>query len=261
MFNIELRNSEFAIIKRIVFNEVGITLNDSKKTMVQNRLFKRLKHYQLDSFANYLKIVQLSKFEKTEFLNNISTNVTSFFREMEHFNFLEELAQKSKNLKVWSAASSFGAEAYSIAMILDSNLKEWEIVGTDINTHVLEIAKLGLYQLSFIDKIPEKYQEKYCLIGRNQYIGKMLIDRKLSSKITFMTNNLLEENKMLGQFDIIFLRNVFIYFTEETKIKVIKNILNNLKLGGYLIIGMTECFNHNEFQSLKYIKSSIYKKV
>lgn len=166
MFDISLRNSEFAIIKRIVFNEIGITLKDSKKDMVQNRLFKRLKHYQINDFSNYIKIVQLSKFEKVKFLNEISTNETYFFREMPHYDFLKELAKKSKNLKVWSAAASIGAEAYSIAMVLDSHLKDWHVMGSDINTHVLDIARAGLYQESLLDKIPKEYQSKYCLIGK-----------------------------------------------------------------------------------------------
>lgn len=261
MYDVPLRNSEFAIIKRIVFNEIGITLNDSKKNMVQNRLFKRLKHYQLDDFANYLKIVQLSKFEKSEFLNEISTNETYFFREYVHFEFLEELAKESKELRVWSAASSIGAEAYSIAMTLDYLLDNWEVIGTDINTHVIDIAKLGLYQLSFLEKIPSCYKERYCLVGRNQYQGKMLVDRNLHLKTNFLENNLLKQNILLGKFDVIFLRNVLIYFTEETKFKVITNILTNLKPGGYLITGLTDYFKDNEFKSLKYVKNAIYKKV
>lgn len=261
MFDISLRNSEFAVIKKIVFNEIGISLNDSKKNMVQNRLFKRLKHYQINDFANYIKIVQLSKFEKSKFLNEISTNETYFFREKIHFEFLKELSKQSKELKVWSAASSIGAEAYSIAMVLDSLLEKWEVTGTDINTHVLDIAKMGLYQLSFLDKIPKDYQEKYCLIGRNQYEGKMLIDRTLQSKLIFFENNLMHDNIQMGKFDVIFLRNVLLYFTDETKEKVIKNLLINLKVGGYLILGLTDYFDNKNIKSLKYLNNSIYKKV
>ena len=261
MNTIALRNSEFSVIKRIVFNEIGITLNDTKKGMVQNRLYKRLKHYKLDSFSHYIKIVQLSKFEMSELLNSISTNETYFFREQVHFDFLFDLAKKSEYLRVWSAASSIGAEAYSIAMTLDNNLKEWDVVGSDINTHVLKIAKMGLYQLPMLDKIPKLYQEKYCLLGRNMYEDKILIDRQLFSRMTFLENNLMQENIMLGKFDVIFIRNVFIYFKEETKKRVLHNILNNLKTGGYLIIGLTDVFKDREFKSLKYINNSIYKKV
>lgn len=261
MFDISLRNSEFAIIKKIVFNEIGISLKDSKKDMVQNRLFKRLKHYQINDFSNYIKIVQLSKFEKSEFLNEISTNETYFFREMAHYDFLKDLALKSKNLKVWSAAASIGAEAYSIAMVLDSNMKDWHVMGSDINTHVIDIAKAGLYQRSFLDKIPKEYQSKYCLIGRNQYEGKILIDRVLYSNMLFFENNLMHANTHIGMFDVIFLRNVLLYFTEETKEKVIRNLLVNLKKGGYLVLGMTDYFDDSNIESLKYLQNSIYQKV
>lgn len=261
MFDLSLSNSEFAVVKKIVFNEIGISLNDSKKNMVENRLFKRLKHHKIDSFANYIKIVQLSALEKTNFLNEISTNETYFFREKLHFDFVEELSKKSSKLRVWSAASSIGTEAYSIAMVLDSNLKNWEVLGTDINTHVLDIARMGLYQISFLDKIPKEYQNKYCLIGRNQYEGKILIDRTLNTNMIFFENNLMYENTKIGTFDIIFLRNVLLYFTEETKRKVISNLLCNLKKGGYLILGLTEYFDDKDFPSLKYEKNSIYKKV
>jgi len=261
MYIVNMRSSEFAIIKRIVFDKIGITLNDNKKEMVRNRLFCRILHYKLDSFSNYIKIVQLSELEMAEFLNRISTNETYFFREQVHFDFLHNLAKKLKYLRVWSAASSIGAEAYSIAMTLDHAMKKWDVLGSDINTHVLKIATTGLYQLPMLNKIPQKYKEKYCLLGRNQFENKILVDRKLLENTTFLENNLMKENVMLGKFDVIFIRNVLIYFSDETKIKVIKNILNNLKDGGYLIIGLTDVINDSHFKSLRYMNNSIYQKV
>jgi chemotaxis protein methyltransferase CheR len=261
MHLINISCSEFAIIKRIIFDKIGITLNDNRKEMVRNRLFCRILHYKLDSFSNYIKIIQLSALEMGEFLNRISTNETYFFREQAHFDFLHNLAKESKYLRVWSAASSIGAEAYSIAMTLDHAIEKWDVVGSDINTHVLKIAKTGLYQLPMINKIPQIYKEKYCLLGRNQFADKILVDRKLLENTTFLENNLMKENVMLGKFDVIFIRNVLIYFSDETKIKVIQNILNNLKDGGYLIIGLTDVINDREFKSLRYMNNSIYQKV
>ena len=256
-----MRNSEFAIIKRLVFDKIGITLNDCKKEMVSNRLYCRLRHYKLDSFSSYIKIVQLSEYEMSEFLNRISTNETYFFREKVHFDFLQALCKKVKYLRIWSAASSVGAEAYSIAMVLDNYLKKWNVVGSDINTHVLKIANTGLYQLPMLDKVPQLYKKKYCLIGRHDFENKILIDRKLAKNIVFLENNLMNQNIMLGKFDVIFLRNVLLYFSEETKNKVINNIINNLEIGGYLIIGLTDVIHDEEFKSLKYMSNSIYKKV
>lgn len=261
MTMINIRSSEFAIIKRIVFEKIGITLNDNRKEMIRNRLFTRIRHYKVDSFSDYIKIVQLSELEMAEFLNRISTNETYFFREQVHFDFLYNLAKESKYLRVWSAASSIGAEAYSIAMTLDHTLKKWDVVGSDINTHVLGIAKLGLYQLPMLNKIPQMYKEKYCLLGRNKYENKILVDRKLLINTTFLENNLMKENTMLGKFDVIFIRNVLIYFSDETKIKVIQNIINNLNDGGYLITGLTDVFNAKKFKSLRYMNNAIYQKV
>ena len=258
---ITMRNSEFAIIKRLVFDKIGITLNDSKKEMVSTRLYCRLRHYKLNSFASYIKIVQLSEFEMSEFLNRISTNETYFFREKIHFDFLQTLSKKVDYLRIWSAASSIGAEAYSIAMVLDNFLEKWDIVASDINTHVLKIANTGLYQLPMLDKIPQLYKKKYCLIGRNHFENKILIDRKLMKHIVFLENNLMSPNLMLGKFDVIFLRNVLLYFSDETKDKVINNIINNLEIGGYLIIGLTDVIQDRNFKSLQYMNNSIYKKV
>lgn len=259
--SIIMRSSEFAIIKRIVFNEIGITLNDSKKTMVSNRLYPRLRHYKLNSFASYIKIVQLSEFEMCKFLNQISTNETYFFRENVHFDFLYDLSKKRDYLRVWSAAASIGAEAYSIAMVLDYNMNNWDVVGSDINTHVLKIANTGLYQLPMLDKIPPIYQKEYCLIGRNKYENKILIDRKLIQKMVFLVNNLMTVNIMLGKFHVIFLRNVLLYFSEETKTRVLNNIIDNLEIGGYLIIGLTDVIQDSDYKSLQYMNNSIYKKV
>ena len=262
MYDVVLNKREFSIIQKLVFNEIGISLNDKKIEMAKNRLLKRLKHHELNNFADYIKIVQLSKQEKKEFLNCISTNETYFFREIEHYNFLEGIIKScNKKIRIWSAASSIGAEAYSAAMILDTHLKNWEVIGTDINTHVLNIAKQGLYQMTFLKNIPKKYKTKYCLLGKGQYEGKILIDRNLFEKMDFFENNLLKENCLIGKFDVIFLRNVLLYFTEDTKLRVIKNLLANLNPKGYLILGMTDYIDCRKIEELEYMNNSIYRKV
>jgi chemotaxis protein methyltransferase CheR len=260
---VQIKDKEFQIIQKLLFKETGISLGDNKKTMVQSRLEKRLRHHNINCYSDYLKIVQISHVEKVEFLNELTTNETYFFREMKHFEFLSALADKSKSLRVWSAAASMGAEAYSIAMLLDDKIanRQWEVVGTDINTQTLDIAKMGLYQFSWIKKIPTKFQQKYCLKGSNTYKDKMLIDRELIKNVHFYENNLLKENLGLGEFDVIFLRNVLLYFTEETKLKVIENVMKILKSGGYLIISMTEHFEDAKIENIKYLQNAIYQKV
>jgi chemotaxis protein methyltransferase CheR len=261
--SIEITQQEFFILQKLLFKECGISLSDTKKSMVEARLFKRVEYHQVSSYADYLKIVQLDKNEKNEFLNRLTTNETYFFREERHFEFLSELAKESKKLRLWSAAASMGAEAYSAAMILDTHLERgcWEVKASDINTQVLDVAKKGLYPFIWSNKIPQPYKTKYCLKGTGRFEDRVLIDRVLSSNIDFFQHNLMESNITLGEFDVILLRNVLLYFTEETKLKVIRNILLNLKIGGYFIISMTEMFDDKEIKELKFIKNNIYQKV
>lgn len=260
---IQISDIEFQIVQKLLFKETGISLADTKMKMVQSRLDKRLRFHNITSYSSYLKIVQISNAEKAEFINELTTNETYFFRESKHFEFLETIAKERMSLKVWSAAASMGAEAYSIAMILDSCIKnnQWKVVGTDINTATLDIARKGIYPLSWSEKIAIKYQKKYCLRGSNKHKDKMLIDMGHEKDILFFEHNLLEENKALGLFDVIFLRNVLLYFTEETKLKVIQNVLNNLEIGGYLIISLTEHFDDKKIENIKYLHNAIYQKV
>lgn len=260
---ITITNNEFLVVQKLLLKECGISLNDSKKSMVETRLNKRLMYYKVDSYNNYLKIVQISLTERTTFLNLLTTNETYFFREQSHFDFLQNIASQSEALRVWSAAASMGAEAYSIAAILDSNLSKsnWEVYGSDINTEVLSIAQKGLYPLHWSEKIPQPYRSKYCLKGHGQYEDKMLIDKERLSNISFFENNLLQINTTIGIFDIIFLRNVLLYFNEETKLKVVQSVLTNLKIGGFLIISLTETFESQKIQNIKFIQNNIYQKV
>ena len=142
MRSVQLTKNEFSVVQKLLFKECGVSLSDKKQTMAETRLFQRIEHYKVDSYADYLKIVQISKSEKNEFLNALTTNETYFFREEKHFDFLSNIAQQSETLNIWSAAASMGAEAYSIAMILDSKLPKdaWSITASDINTEVLEVA-------------------------------------------------------------------------------------------------------------------------
>ncbi|MBU0719951.1 protein-glutamate O-methyltransferase CheR [bacterium] len=259
-----ISNEEFATLQKLIFKEVGITLADSKKTMVQSRLNKRLVHYKLDSFAQYLRIVQITLTEKIEMINLITTNETYFFREEVHFDFVKSLLTKGvASLRIWSAASSVGAEAYSLAMMINGAVgkDKWEIVGSDINSEVIKKAKMGLYPISWITKIPDQYKNRYCLKGKGKYEGQFLIDRSLCSNMHFTENNLLEQNNYLGEFDIVFLRNVLLYFSDDTKEIVVKNVISNLKVGGFLIISLTENINSVKLKNLVQVRTSIFQKI
>lgn len=261
--DIELTDKEFELFQKIVYKEIGISLGNSKKFLVKNRLLKKLLEFDLKSYSDYYRLIQINKNEKTQMLNLLTTNETYFFREKSHFDFLQEHINNNRNkfLRIWSAASSVGAEAYSIAMLLDDANIKYEIIGTDINTEVIKKANIGLYPLKWMDKIPQELKVKYCLKGKGSHEGWFLVDRKLVKNITFKNANLIEVQKDIGKFDIIFLRNVLIYFNDETKETIIQNVIENLKPEGYLIISLTEYIHDQEKFGLKKIQTSVFQKV
>ncbi|WP_455755963.1 CheR family methyltransferase [Sulfurimonas sp.] len=261
---VELTDNEFKLFQKFIFKEIGVSLGNSKKFLVKNRLSKQLALYKLDSFSDYYRLVQINSDEKINMLNLITTNETYFFRETSHFDFLRDNIIKNATkdiLRVWSAASSVGAEAYSIAMLLDSANLNYEIIGSDINTEVVKKANIGLYPLKWMDKIPSELKLKYCLNGKGKHEGWFLVDKRSLQNISFVTKNLIEPQPDMDMFNIIFLRNVLIYFSEETRELIIKNILKNLKIGGYLIISLTEYIHDLDNYGLEKVQTSIFKKV
>ena len=164
--------------------------------------------------------------------------------------------------RVWSAASSSGEEAYTLAMVLaeHSPVANWEIVGTDISTRVLERAGKGLYPMERTTHIPQAYLKKYCLRGTGSQEGNFLIGKELRSRVKFHHANLKNELGQLGSFDVIFLRNVLIYFDLDTKAQVVANVLRRLPAGGYLMVGHSESLNGISSQ-LTLIKPSVYQKI
>lgn len=260
--DIELSDKEFELFQKLVFKEIGISLGNSKKFLVKNRLYKQLVTFNLSSYSDYYRLVQINKKEKINMLNIITTNETYFFREPNHFTFFEEeILPKNNKLRIWSAACSVGAEAYSVAMILEDSGIPYEIIGSDINTEVVQKANIGLYPLKWMDKISTKYIQKYCLRGKGQHEGWFLVDRVLLDNMKFETRNLIVPQKDLELFDVIFLRNVLIYFDAETKDIIVNNILSNLRVGGYLIISLTEHIHNLEKYNIKKVHNSIFQKV
>jgi chemotaxis protein methyltransferase CheR len=260
-----ITDGEFKIFQKLIFDTVGISLDDSKKSLVQSRLYKRLLRLKLEKYSDYLRIVQVDQVEKIEMINQITTNETYFFREQRHFDFLADFARSCKRgekITVWSAAASVGAEAYTIAMLLDSIVgrARWGVVGTDINTEVIKKARMGLYPEAWIEKIPPEFRSSYCLKGKGKFAGQFLMDRGLVKNMHFEEGNLLKSQPHLGKFDVIFLRNVLIYFNDETKQQVVDNCLANLNPGGYFIISLTENLQNLNVPTLTQVQTSVYQK-
>ncbi|MFT6702374.1 MAG: chemotaxis protein methyltransferase CheR [Pseudomonadales bacterium] len=244
----EISSKAYKSIREFIYNEAGIDLGDSKQMLVSSRLNKRLRHYQLESYDQYADLLLNNKgIERKMAIDLLTTNETYFFRESEHFAALKKLVldkhPHDRMFRLWSAASSSGEEAYSIAMVLDDffgDRGKWEIFGSDINSVVVEKAKLGLYQCLRIDAIPQGFLRKYCLKGRGEYEGFLLIDEKLKRKTSFSEINLTKPLPEVGLFDVIFLRNILIYFDAKTKEKIIRSLLTKMRPKGILFIGHSE---------------------
>ena len=259
-----ISSSEYQKFQKLIYEESGITLNETKQSLMESRFYKRMLHHNIECFDEYYKLCITDNSEKIQMLDIITTNETYFFREAEHFKFLKEYVKEytgQTKLRIWSAASSVGVEAYSIAMICDSILatNKWEIIGTDINTDVIKKARMRLYNISWAEKIPPDFRLKYCLKGKGKYEGQFLITKEFAKNVKFQVSNLMETNSDLGTFDIVFLRNVLIYFNIQTRKKVIKCIIGNMRIGSLLIISQTENLNSLDLDCLEQIHPSIYK--
>ena len=262
-----LKKIEFEWISQFLYERTGIALNDGKQAMVMGRLDKRLRKRGLLNYTDYFALLGKPGFEDetTVAIDLLTTNETYFFREPKHFDFLKavvfEQYARQRGLRVWSAASSSGEEAYTIAMCLAEYFRGdgWEILGTDISTKVLEKAARALYPMSVAEKIPLPLLKKYCLKGRDEFEDFFLIDPVIRSKVKFQSLNLIEPLPDIGLLDVIFLRNVMIYFDLETKQKLVQRMVEKLRPGGYFFISHSETLNGLN-TSLKMVSPSIYQR-
>ena len=268
MIDATISHQEFVQFQRLIYKIAGISLSDAKKPLLVGRLSKRLRHYGFSSFTQYYRLINSgeSADELQIMVDLLTTNETYFFREPTHFDFLrnEIIAKRSSSapFRVWSAASSSGEEAYSIAMTLAETLDTapWEIIGSDISTKVLAKASTGHYSLERTDGIPPGYMRKYCLKGVRSHAGSFLVAPELRKNVNFFQINLMHPVVAdIGDFDVIFLRNVMIYFDPETKTRVVHNLLPRLKKGGHFIIGHSETLNGITDRVLS-VRPTIYRK-
>ncbi|MDP2786766.1 MAG: CheR family methyltransferase [Pseudomonadota bacterium] len=271
--NVPLSPEEFRWISAYLHAQTGILLNDGKQALVMGRLEKRLRHHGLNCYGDYFELFGAPGHvvETTLAIDLLTTNETYFFREHKHFDFLRQQVipkhPRARPLRIWSAASSSGEEAYTLAMTLAESFPEgsggepggnWEIVGTDISTRVLETARRGVYPLSAAEKIAPPLLKKHCLKGRDEYAGYFLVSKALRARVQFQYANLMETLPDLGQFDVIFLRNVMIYFDMPTKQRLVEKLLERLKPGGYFMISHSETLNGINGR-LKAVQPAVYQ--
>lgn len=265
---ITITDQEFSQFQKFIFDAAGISLSPAKKALVSGRLAKRVQHCQLKSYGEYFRLLASgsASSEVQTAIDLLTTNETYFFREPKHFDMLGEHARaadaRGQPLRVWSAASSTGEEVYSIAMVLADCMEDgqWEVMGSDISTRVLARARAGHYPLERTRHIPTAYLKRHCLKGHGPQQGTLLVDRSLRSRVQFRQVNLNAPLPQLGMFDIIFLRNVMIYFNGDTKQQVVARVLSLLKSGGYFFIGHSESL-HGVTDLVQAVAPSIYRKI
>jgi chemotaxis protein methyltransferase CheR len=262
---------EFASFQRFIFDIAGITMSDSKKALVSGRLAKRLQHHGLDSYDAYFRLLSSGRHadEVQLAVDLLTTNETYFFREGRHFELLRREAERARAtlrtgapFRVWSAACSSGEEPYSIAMVLADVLGDapWEVVASDISTRVLQKAKVGHYPMERANHVPQDYLRRFCLKGIGEQHGTLLVDRAVRQRVQFRQVNLNTDLPGdLGQYDLVFLRNVMIYFNGDTKRQVVARVTARLKPGGHFFIGHSESL-HEISDTLRAVVPSVYRK-
>jgi len=250
MIGADITDQEFDRLRRFFETASGIRLADSKKVLVCGRLSRRLRHFGLDSYRDYIALIEspAQAGERQVAIDLLTTNETHFFREPKHFDLLrQELRERVKAglrgpLRIWSAASSTGEEAYSLAMTLSEELgdRPWSIFASDLSTRVLDDARAGIYPKQRADEIPRNLAQRYVLEGYDENQGLYRIDATLRKRVTFDQINLMEPLPPLEPFDMVFLRNVLIYFDNPGKRKIVESVARKLKPGGLLFIGHSE---------------------
>jgi chemotaxis protein methyltransferase CheR len=265
MSNVIPSDREFQLFQQLIEKKLGIFLPPQKKALLSNRLWKRLIACNIKGFDEYYRYIQSPQgnSELNVALELITTNETYFFREQKHFDYLrDELLPNLKpgnNFRVWSAAASTGEEPYSIAMLLaDRCSNTWELLCSDVNRKVIEQAKVGIYPDMRIKNIPPEYLRRFCRKGVGPQEGHIRVNAELRQSVQFFTLNLHEEFPDLGQFDLVFLRNVLIYFENDNKAKILERIAATLKPNGILFVGHSESL-HGIGSRFVPVKPAIYR--
>jgi len=268
----DLTEEEFQRIRQTVYRLSGISLAESKKQLVKSRLQRRIRELNLTSYGEYERLISGCKPDSDEvlqFINSITTNKSDFFRENHHFEFvvrqlIPELKASGQNrLKVWHAGCSTGDEVYSLGMAISEAAPGFQFVqlASDIDTNVLDFAQAAIYEEDKIRHVPEKLLKKWFLKGKGSRLGSYCAVQELRDHVTFRRVNLLDDPwpmKKETQFDLIFCRNVLIYFDRQTQRRLFDRFHEKLNPGGYLILGHSESMQ-GDVATYDYLGKTIYR--
>lgn len=253
----EISGREFQQFQQLIYREAGIWLSQGKVALLTGRLARRLRHHGLKTFTDYYALVSESAEERVQMLDAISTNETHFFREAQHFELLEskifpqwvrevDEGRRDRKIRVWSAGCSTGQEPYSLAMTLLAHFPaaagwEIEIIATDLSTRALGVAKKGIWPAKGASEIPLEYLKAFMLKGVGEQTGQIKAAPELRSLVKFYRVNLNGPSyPFVGTFDLIFCRNVLIYFDERSRDSIVRRIVSFLSPSGHFFVGHAE---------------------
>jgi len=274
---IELSPATFARFANFITAELGIKMPESKFEMVRGRLSRRVRELKMESLEQYADyfFASANSDEREHLINAITTNKTDFFREKEHFDFLckvvlpaasHDIGRTGRHFKVWSAGSSSGEEAYTLAMLLaDYSSRhagfDFAILGTDVSTKVLTAASRGIYQETQVAPVPPEFRNRYLLRSQSRLKGVVRVAPELRKKVNFHQLNFMDgDYRIKDTFDAVFFRNVMIYYDRPTQEAVINKICRNLAPGGYLFVGHSESIAGLNVP-VKCVNTSVYRKI
>ena len=275
MISSELKDIDYERISRLVYEQCGINLHEGKKELVKARLGKRLREGNFKSFGEYYRYVTTDDgtAELISMIDSLSTNLTYFFREESHFQKLRNMIKPmvktsnqgrlSEKLRIWSAGCSTGEEPYSLAMTVCESVNglsgDVKIMATDISTRVLQTADKGIFGKERLKNVPPAILKKYFQMGSGSCEGQFLIKKNIRDMVQFSRFNLMDTPPPNYRFDIIFCRNVMIYFDKATQEALVRRFHQCLNKGGHLFVGHSESLTGLSHE-LKYIEPSVYRK-
>lgn len=265
----------FRRLSNFIFEYSGIKMPETKMTMLEGRLRRRLRatgYADFDSYCHYIFEDGGMETEAVHLIDAVTTNKTDFFREPNHFDYLTQKALPEletsgvKRIRIWSSACSVGAEPYTLAMVLADYMEnrsglDYQILATDLSTEVLQKARRGVYPADMLDPVPRAFVARYVMQARDKQRSEMRISPKLRAHVGFGRLNLMDDSYQVGEpMDIIFCRNVMIYFDKQTQFSVLKRLCACLKKGGYLFIGHSESITGLDLP-LKQLANTVFRKV
>lgn len=266
-----LTAAEFDFVRQLIRDYAGIVIGDNKRSMVQGRISRRMRELGICDAGEYLDYIRTApEVERDGLASALTTNVTAFFREGHHFEYLQKeflpgiRNRALRKVRAWSAGCSSGEEAYSIAITLLEGMQEepgWDlgVLATDLDFNMIRFAREGVYPIERVEKIPAAQLRRWFLKGGGSQAGRVMARPELKRIVRVMPLNLLEQWPMKGPFDVIFCRNVFIYFDRAVKAKIVDRYADLLPVGGLLFIGHSENL-HGLTNRFELIGGTIYRK-